>query len=376
MRVVQLTASTFFGGPERQMLELAASLPCRYRSAFLSFRENGLAGQFVEEAQRRGFEGRILRHDTPCFRAAVAELTTCLRRPRADVLCCHGYKADILGKAAARLAGIPVIAVSRGWTGESRKVRLYEALDRLAMRFMDRVVCVSGGQAAKVRRAGIRPGRVVVIANAIRTARFHRPDPAFRRVLDGFFSRPPHLIVGAAGRLSPEKGFKDLVEAAQRIFPRHPNVGIIVFGDGPLREPLRWQIQAAGLGGRFVLAGFRTDLDQLLPFLDVLVLPSLTEGLPNVVLEAMAAAVPVVATAVGGVPEVVEDGRTGFLVPPETTPLLADCLDRLLGSPKDRHDFGAAGKERVARHFTFEAQARAYHRLFEKLVRKPARLAV
>jgi hypothetical protein len=147
MHIVHLTASTFLGGPERQMLELAGSLPCHVATTFLSFAEGGRCGAFLDEAHRQGLGGRALVHDTPCFRAAIAELKAELRRLRAGVLCCHGYKADILGQAAARQAGVPVVAVSRGWTAESLKVRLYEALDRLALRYADRVVCVSEGQA-------------------------------------------------------------------------------------------------------------------------------------------------------------------------------------------------------------------------------------
>jgi glycosyltransferase involved in cell wall biosynthesis len=375
MRIVHLTASGFFGGPERQMLELAASLPDNVVSTFVSFRESGGCRQFLAAARKGGFEGVMLQHDTPRFHAAVAELRAYLRRCRTDVLCCHGYKADILGQLAARLTGVHVLAVSRGWTGESRKVRLYEALDRLVLRGMDRVVCVSTAQAARVRQAGVPSKRLVVIANAIRVGRFGAPESANRERLDRLFPRRPDCIVAAAGRLSPEKGFSDLLEAARQVKARSPATGFVLFGDGPLRESLGRQIDAAGLVGRFVLAGFRNDLDGLLPNVDVLVAPSLTEGLPNVVLEAMAAAVPVVATTVGGLPELVEDGRTGFLVPAANPAALASCLGQLLDSAKDRLEFGAAGRHRVARHFSFEAQALAYEQLFADLVQEPAPLA-
>jgi glycosyltransferase involved in cell wall biosynthesis len=371
MNIIHLTASTFYGGPERQMLGLAQSLPADCITTFLSFAERGRCRRFLDEIHGQGFRGKALAYDTPCFRAAVAELREALAG--ADVLCCHGYKADILGQAAARLAGVPVVAVSRGWTGESLKVRLYEACDRLALRGVDRVVCVSEGQAEKVRRAGVREERVVVIPNAVRTDRFDRPDPTGRDVLLGLFPRPPAQVVAAAGRLSPEKGFDHLIEAA-RLLAREPaETGFILFGDGPLREPLRAQVAAAGLEGQLVLAGFRDDLDRLLPFVDLLVLSSLTEGLPNVILEAMAAAVPVVATAVGGVPELVEDGVTGYLVPPAEPRALADRIGGLLR--RQRQDFGQAGRCRVAQRFTFDVQARAYLDLFDDLVGVPLRQA-
>src|SRR5262249_31417257 len=131
MRVVHLTASTFFGGPERQMLGLARHLAPAYRSAFLSFSEGGRCEAFVASARQQGYGARALAQATPRLRAALKELRGELARLGAGVLCCHGYKADVLGRLAARRLGIPVVAVSRGWTAETWKVRLYEALDRI-----------------------------------------------------------------------------------------------------------------------------------------------------------------------------------------------------------------------------------------------------
>ena len=141
----------------------------------------------------------------------------------------------------------------------------------------------------------------------------------------------------------------------------------MLFGDGPLREDLARQIAAAGLAGRFVLAGFRDDLDRFLPHLDLLVLPSYTEGLPNVVLEAFAAGVPVVATAVGGTPEVVEDGVSGWLVPPGDPAALARRILDVLGHEERRRTMGERGRARIRSQFTFEAQSLLYQELFAEL---------
>jgi glycosyltransferase involved in cell wall biosynthesis len=364
--VIHLATSTFFGGPERQMLGLAGALRAYYRTVFMLFREQGRCRHFVDEVARQGFQAVVLQHDTPRFRRVIRELTDLLNQRGADVLCCHGYKADLLGRPAARRAGIPVIAVSRGWTGENLRIRLYEGLDRLCLRWMDRVVCVSEGQALKVRRASVAPERVVVIRNAIRADRFAVPRPEYRERLRRMFSPPPSHVIGAAGRLSPEKGFDVLIGAAARVRRTHPDAGFVLFGEGVMRDALRRQIDRLGLAGRFLLAGFRSDLDGLLPFLDLLVLPSYTEGLPNVVLEAQAAGVPVVATAVGGTPEVVEDGVSGHLVPAGDPDILATRIVQVIRAP-DRRAMGERGRRRVLQQFTFEAQGRQYQQLFEEL---------
>jgi glycosyltransferase involved in cell wall biosynthesis len=368
MNIVHLTASTFYGGPERQMLGLAAALPAGDRTAFVSFAEGGRCRPFLKRAREQGCEAVALAHDTPHLRAAARELTGLLGRLGADVLCCHGYKANLLGRVAARRRGIPAVAVARGWTGESLRVRLYEALDRLHLRWMDRVVCVSEAQAAKVRRCGVRAGKVEVIHNAIDVERFADPDPLYRTKLERLFRRPRTHLIGAAGRLSPEKGFDVLVAAAERVVRADGSVGFVLFGEGACRPRLVRQVNEAGLGGAFVLSGFRADLDRFLPYLDLFVLPSYTEGLPNVVLEAFAAGVPVVATAVGGTPEVVEDGVGGYLVPPGDPNALAGRILDALASEDRLRDMALHGRQCVLERFAFAAQARRYRRLFEQLL--------
>ena len=372
MMIVHLMASPFFGGPERQMVGLTRHLPASYESAFLSFAEGGACRALLDRARNYGFEAVALEHNYPHLQRAAREIAGHLRRLRADVLCSSGYKPDIIGWLAARRAGIPVVAVSHGWTAATVKVRLNEALDRRVLRWMDHVVCVSAAQAVKVRRAGVRPERVTVIRNAI-DAPGSEPDPVYRQRLRAFFDVPPERIVGAAGRLSPEKGFDQLVEAATIVGRTDPEVGFVVFGDGPLRAALTQHIAGRGLQDRFILAGFRTDLEAFLPHLHLLALPSYTEGLPVIVLEALAAGVPVVATAVGGTPEVIEEGASGYLVPPGDPPALARRILDVLRDEPGRQKMGRRGRERVQHEFTFEVQSTAYQRLFESLTgQRPA----
>jgi glycosyltransferase involved in cell wall biosynthesis len=367
---MHLTSSTFFGGPERQMLGLARALSSRCQSMFCSFSEAGRCVPFVDEAQRRGYAAIALAEDTPRLWAALQELRGFLQEIYPDVLCCHGYKANLLGLLAARRAKIPVVAVSRGWTGESRKVRLYEKLDRMVLRWMDRVICVSAGQAAKVLRAGVPKDRITIIHNAIRVGRFKIKADDARWQLHDLFPICPRAVIGAAGRLSPEKGFSVFVEAARQLASGDDDLGFVLFGEGALRSDLERQIAAAGLSGRFLIPGFRSDLDALLPGLDVLVQSSFTEGLPNILLEALACRVPVVATAVGGTPEIIEDGVNGFLVKAGDSTALANRIADLLASERLREKMGRRGRERVRHQFAFEAQAEKYWEVFQRLAGK------
>jgi glycosyltransferase involved in cell wall biosynthesis len=350
---LHLTASTFFGGPERQMLGLARHLPPGVRPLFASFSEAGRCRSFLAEVRSNGFEAIELANDFPHAVRVIRELVELILRQNVDLLYTHTYKPNLLGGIAAKLAGVPHVVVSRGWTGESRKVRAYEFLDRVNLRFADRVVAVSQGQAAKVKRCAVPANRLMVIRNAARLAKSSTEAPA----------GSPTIL--AAGRLSPEKGFDVLIDAAMRL-PADARVAF--YGDGPERAALQARIDRAGLSDRVTLHGFTAALDDLMPTADLVVLPSRTEGLPNVALEAAAAGRPIVATAVGGTPEIVRHGVNGWLVPPDDPATLADRIVNLLNDPTRRDAFGRAGRAIAETEFSFEAQAKSYSALADDLV--------
>jgi glycosyltransferase involved in cell wall biosynthesis len=361
--VLHLVASPFVGGPERQMIGLARALAGTERSVFLGFPEGGALD---ERLRGEGFESHLLGATGRPLRQAVAEVAGWLGRLSPDVLITHGYKPDLIGLLAARRAGVPQIAVSHGWTGATFRVRVNEAIDKLVMRGARRVVAVSHRQGQRVKDAGVRSDRVVVIQNAVDAARFPASDPDTRREMEALFPVRPQKLVIAAGRLSPEKGFDDLIRAARTVVDRMPGVGFLLVGDGPLREQLAAAIREAGLETSFALAGFRGDLDRLMASADLFVQSSHTEGLPNVVLEAGACSVPIVATAVGGTGEVLDDGRQGRLVPPHRPEELARAIVEVLSDPEGARRMAAAARTRVVEQFTFAAKAAAYRRMFEE----------
>ena len=180
MKIVQLMASPFFGGPERQILGLARHLPAEYETRFLTFAEGGKSHAFVDEVRATGFEIEVLAHNFPHVGRCVHEIAGRLRELRADVLVTSGYKPDILGWRAARVAGIPIVIVSHGWTSATWKVRIYERLDRWVHTKADAVVSVSEAQAAKLRAAGVPDERNHEISNAIGEEAFGKP--ANRRI--------------------------------------------------------------------------------------------------------------------------------------------------------------------------------------------------
>jgi glycosyltransferase involved in cell wall biosynthesis len=363
VKIVHLLASPFVGGPERQALGLARAM--RHPTTFLSFAERGLASAFLSRARSEGVEAHELAENFPRVTAAIAEVASWLRRLRADVLLTSGYKPDLIGWRAARAAGIPVIGIAHGWTGVTWKVRLYEWLDTAALAWMDACVCVSAATEKRARRWGVR--NTTVIRNAIDPEPWSRPRPEAREAVLSLFPQRPALVVGAVSRLSPEKGPDVLIDAAA-LFCKSHDAGLVIFGKGPMEEKLRARIARLGLEKRAVLGGFCPEIERLLPGMDLFAQSSHTEGLPVAVLEAQAAGVPVVATAVGGTPEVVEDGRTGWLAPPADPAALARKIGEALSSGELRRSMAEEARARVLREHTFEAQADRYEELLQRLV--------
>lgn len=366
--IMHLRAANFVGGPEKQILEHMARLRGGpFRTALCTFDESGRPSSLHEAAKDMGLACHRLPSRSPADPRSVLELAGLLRRTGAALLVTHGYRPNIVGRLACWKAGIPTVAVSRGWTHETAKIRLFETLDRLFLRFADKVVAVSGGQRDKILAAGVAAGSVSVIRNAIDLSGYPCPDgmPAERERLGVPADAP---FFGTAGRLSPEKNHMDFIRAAAIVAGKLPAARFVVWGEGFLRPRLERAVSDLGLGGRFHLPGFNRDARRAFHELDVFVLPSLTEGLSNVLLEAFACAKPAVATAVGGNPEVVEDGVSGILVPPGDPEALAGAMLRLAVEPRTRAAMGRAGAMSVRANFDFDGQTRRYVALYLGLV--------
>jgi glycosyltransferase involved in cell wall biosynthesis len=282
-------------------------------------------------------------------------LRSLVARHRPDLVWATGYKADII---AAWAGTVPTVATLRGWTGEDPKVRFFEWLDRKSLKRHSAITAVSKQLRGQAVREGARPERVFWVPNAIDVAQL--PPPRAKadlcREIAADSSRP---LVGVVGRLSPEKGHRILLEAFHQLRRRLPEAQLVVVGDGPEAVVLRQQADVLGLSCCTTFTGLRTDGQQIIGALDALVLPSFSEGMPNVVLEAFAYGTPVVATAVGGVPDML-DADSGWLLPPGDPSTLAAALEEAL---HDRTEAGRRARQaatRLGEGFSVERQATAW----------------
>ncbi len=227
----------------------------------------------------------------------------------------------------------------------------HRVLEAVSNRCLDAGIAVARATKADwVRRTHVPADRVVVIHNGIDPDKFRRRQS--REAARAALGLPADaLVVGGLGRLDEAKGFTYLIAAAARLAPEFPTLTVAVAGDGPLRKELEAEAARLGAAARVRFLGFQSDVQRVLDALDVFALPSLCEALPYALLEAMAAELPAVGAAVGGVPEVIVEGGTGFVVPPRDPDRLAAALRALLGSADLRGRMGAAGRDRVVRDF-------------------------
>jgi glycosyltransferase involved in cell wall biosynthesis len=324
------------------------------------------------EARRRGLQIETFRmRPGPNFAGAFKVLRFA-RREGVDILHSHGYKPNILfGLMPKGLRRIPMVATLHGWicTGGCDRMRLYECLDRLSLRFIDRVVVVTEAMCAKVKVKNL-----CVVNNGIP---INESDTS-NKVGDKKCQMDPKLLdfcqggftIGAIGRLSPEKGYDILLKAVKEVAETNPEVRLVILGEGDERFALEEQVKRLGLEQRVLMPGYVENARLSLPLFRMFALSSLTEGLPIVILEAMQAGVPIVATKVGGIADVLENGTTGILVDPSDPVAFAEALRKMINEPSLLSRFAENGKKTVHEKYSSSKMTFNYLAVYNQLLGK------
>ena len=372
--ILEFVTNFHVGGTERQVVNLATGLD-RERFEIHVGCFQGI-GEFLDEIRPSGAHlteypiGRLLSGETLRQEARLARY---IRRNRIRIVHAFGFYPNVFAVPGARLGGAQVVIASIRDGGDHlppAKVRLQRSVCRLA----DRVLVNAEALRERLLSQGCAPEKVTVIPNGIDLRRFskRRGERRMRRELGLPDSAP---VVAVVSRFDQRKGIEYFLDAASAVAQRFPEVRFLMVGDGapgPRGESYREHLERLsvrlGLTGRVVFTGLRRDVPELLTEVTVSVLPSLSEGLSNSLLESLAAGVPAVATKVGGNAEIVEDGVTGFLVPPRDPRALAAALAALLSDPARVARMGEAGRRRAAERFSREAMVRVTERLYESLL--------
>lgn len=368
LNVLQLRSSAGFFGAENVVLEIAKGLRCTKHQPFIGdfIRHRHQKAELLEKAGQHGIASAAFACRAPLDFRTVAAIKKFVHDHEISVIHSHGYKANFYALAATH--GLPVgrIATCHPWTetAYSWRARLYTSLDKKLLRRFDHVVAVSEQVRAEILDGNLPRSFVSVIANGVDFSRFQKSYN--RKELCREFDLPAdRTIIGTIGRLVPEKGQHLLIEAAAILREAFPEAYFLFVGDGPLREHLQQLIGQCGMSGRIRILGVSDRIPELLGLMHVFALPSLSEGLPMVLLEAMAARKPVIATNVGAIPKVLTHERSGLVIKPEAD-ALALAIARVLNNPSFAARLKANAQQRVQREYSSEKMAQKYAALYEQ----------
>lgn len=372
-RIAHLIETDGPGGAERMLAQLASEL-ATLGCPGVAFLPAGQEGWLSRELAPAGIPVEYFRIDRPLSPRLASSLAAALRRHRIDLVHSHEFTMACYGAWAARRAGIPHIITMHGGRYYAARLRRRVAL-RTAVMLSGAIVAVSDRLAGQLAHdLWIRRARIHTIPNGIRFT------PLLHSTLRAELALAPEdRLLVAVGNLYPVKGHRVLLEAVALLTPRGPRLHVAIAGRGELAAELERQARELGLDGRIHLLGLREDVANLLAAADIFALPSLSEGLPLALLEAMFAGRPIVASAVGEVPVALAGGAAGLLVEPGDPAALAGALGRLLTNPFEAQLLGKSAQSRAAAEYGIGRMVARYFELYTRVLAKRAgatRLAV
>ncbi len=367
INVLQLVEGFSLGGAEKKLWELIAKMDrSKYRTVVCSL---GLGDTIQEYFEKLDVKVVTLTRKSKFDLSLIWRLRALIREEKIDVIMTTLFYADFLGALVGKWAGAK--AVFSWETISSPKWLVWHRLYsyRAAIKLADRVISVSQATAEWLReKRGVAARQIEVIPYGVDLDMFQaKPEPDLKQEL-GLSSEQP--VVGMVGRLNEQKGHVYLIDAAEIVVKKVPNVRFLLVGDGPLRQELEEKVASKGLQDNFIFLGFRHDVPRLLRIFDIFTLPSLYEGLPNVVLEAMAVNLPVVATPVDGTKEAVVQDETGLLIPEKNPGALADALIELLTDKEKAVEMGNNGRRRVEQEFSLQKQVSSFEDIYAEWAKK------
>lgn len=359
MRVLQLISSGGMYGAEAVILNLARGLNASGHHSTLGVFANGDV-QLHHVALANHLESHVL----PCAGqfdpGMLKQLRELVREHNIDVVHAHGYKADVYAYVAFRGTRTALVSTCHNWLNTDLKVRAYGALDRFVLRRFSAVAVVSKALATTLEGAGLDATKLQLIPNGIdvvpfqEAARAQTPAAGFGRA----------LRVGLIGRLSPEKGIDLFLQAAALVLREQTHVQFLIAGDGPEHANLEALATQLGIAQSVSFLGRSDRMPELLASLDLVVSASRFEGLPMTILESMASGRPIVATAVGEIPTVLNSGSAGMLVPPDDTSALAQAMLTLLRNAELRQTYSLEAARRVMAHYSARQMTAQYLKMY------------
>jgi L-malate glycosyltransferase len=370
INILHILQNSNIGGVQRQLLSLLKAYDRDLMNPMVCcFKAKGEIGVQMEKSGFEVVDFHVERH----YRFSpgiIRRLYAVMKERDIHVVRAHKYSASLYGRIAAKLAGVPVVITSVH--GNYRKDLRFERkiANKMLSRVTDRIVAMSESiRADIIKYDNIDPEKVLVIKNGVDTVLFS-PLANAGGIREKLALKDNETVIGFVGRLVPAKGLSYLISAFENVKMELGHVKLLIVGSGHLMEPLKVMVRDKGLSNDIIFLGERTDIPQLLGVMDLFVMPSIAEGLPNALLEAMAAARPVLVTCAGGMGEIIEDGVNGLVVPVGDMASLSGGLRKLVKDSSFAQALGAAARQCIENKYSIRATARAWEDLYISLLRK------
>jgi len=327
--------------------------------------------ELVDEANRIGVRAESILCSGRIDFNTIAVIGKLLIKYDIQILHCHDYKANFFGLLASLFLGVKRVSTNHLWTSETARLRFYEFIDGWVLKFFHHVVAVSEKILHQIRRFHLSSRKLSVIHNGINLAKYNPLGLDDRNEARQKFNiKPDQVLIGTVGRLSVQKGYNYLLEAAKIVITRNPKVMFMIVGDGDQRQALEVQAKELGVTQNVIFAGIQTDMVRLYRAFDIFVMSSIAEGMPLVLLEAMAMQKPVIATDVGDISEVVKNRETGFIVPSRNAGELAQAIVTLVNDKEKAAYFAVYGRVAVEEKFSSNVMVKRYQQIYEAVLQK------
>lgn len=368
MKVLQLISSNGFFGAERVMMELSNQLTSSKYLPFLGIISKA-SNSYLEiesEAKKKHLKIEIFQCKGKLDLKTISQIRRFIKHNRIDIIHTHGYKSNVYSLIATFNLNVKRIVTCHNWLGNEKKMRIYKNLDKFFLRGFGKVITVSDELMAEILQGGISKDKVMVINNGVDIEKFqatgHRPQ-----VKKSLGLREDDRVIGTIGRLTLEKGHIYLLKAFAKVILEFPNIKLLIVGDGPLKEALQATSCRLQLKDKVIFAGMRDDIPEILSIMDVFVLPSLTEGMPMALLEAMAARRAIIASKVGAIIKIIEHGVTGLIIEPADVSSMRDFIALLLQDTEKAKFLSEKAYEKVKSEFSARKMAEQYIQAYSSL---------
>jgi glycosyltransferase involved in cell wall biosynthesis len=358
------------GGPEKTILNSPRFIkPFGYDAhvAYLCPPGDPVRESLMERASKADCPLTIIDDNGPLDMRTLQQVMRLCRSLNVQLLQAHDYKSNVIGLLARRFRRMAMSTMLHGWTNMSGRMPLYKRIDQFSLRFFQALICVSSDLAEECRNLRIPERKIHLVHNGIDTQFFCR-ELERQTAKQQVSARPDRVLLGSVGRLSPEKGLIALIQTTKTLQGMGHPIDLAIAGDGPQRPELESLVKNLGMSDSVRLFGQVKDLKPLYQAMDCFVLNSIREGLPNVLLEAMALETPVISTAIAGIPDLITDGVHGRLISADSNSELQQAILAFLGEPDRNQSMMDNARRRIEEEFSFEHRMRKITAIYQKLL--------